>query len=417
MDFLTSLTLSNYKSILHTEIPLMPLTVLVGRNSAGKTSVLHALEFLRSLSGQTLVDTLQQVGGYESIRTQLVKQDGSSAFIQGLDSITIEITFTTKHDVNVEIGDSKNINVHCDYGKYYLNLQVEYDGNRVQYTSVEYVHINGADSSGKPIRWIVAADKDAPTQKTNYRSLNDADSSAIDIDNGFSIRLFGLEDMPLLNKEPFFLPPLRALLNNCVVFNFDSRRMKEAVPLIATKELSADGANLAVVLRSILSDPEQRESFTHILRYVFPHIATIELQNFTHQHVHLALREEHNPTWALPSSLFSDGTVYMLALIVVLFFDERPIAIIEEPDRYLHPAMMSTLARLLEDASQKKQVIITTHNPLLVKHVALENLLVVHRTHQGETQVLRANTSTSVQAYLESDDVDIADVMIHDMFV
>ncbi|WP_247240712.1 AAA family ATPase [Streptomyces scabiei] len=40
------LTVRNFRTLTDTKLPLGPLTVMVGPNAAGKSNVLHALEFL-----------------------------------------------------------------------------------------------------------------------------------------------------------------------------------------------------------------------------------------------------------------------------------------------------------------------------------------------------------------------------------
>jgi len=50
---ITRVLLENFKSHARTEIPLRPLTVLVGPNSVGKTSVLEAIEWVVGRSGMT----------------------------------------------------------------------------------------------------------------------------------------------------------------------------------------------------------------------------------------------------------------------------------------------------------------------------------------------------------------------------
>lgn len=47
---ITKVIIQNFKGIRdRVEIPFQPLTLLLGRNSAGKTTVLHALLYLREL--------------------------------------------------------------------------------------------------------------------------------------------------------------------------------------------------------------------------------------------------------------------------------------------------------------------------------------------------------------------------------
>lgn len=417
MNVLTALTLMNYKSILRAEIPLMPLTVIVGRNSAGKTGVLHALEFLRGLSEHTLTDTLQKAGGYTAIRTQLVKPDGISEFVEGTDAVAMDIAFSAEHHAVITTDGQTDIDVHMNAGTYSFTLKEEHTNHHVRYSTTECANVHGSDLTGAPIAWSIAQDGNNPLITTTYRPTHDHSSFPSNNDHAFHIRLYGLEDRLLLSREPFFLPPLRTLLQSCAVFNLDSREMRKAFIPNGLQQLTATGSNLAAVLHDILSDSEKREDFTTILNTVFPHISSVQTHTYMQQFMYVMFRESYAPLWDMSSSLFSDGTIYMIALIIILFFDDRPIAIIEEPDRYLHPALMRILASLLHDASQAKQVIITTHNPTLIRHIPLEHVLVVDRQHTGATTVLRVQDIEKVTAYLDNDNLDIGDIMIHDLFV
>ena len=65
----------------------------------------------------------------------------------------------------------------------------------------------------------------------------------------------------------------------------------------------------------------------------------------------------------------SDGSVRMLCWAVILNSPELPsLLVIDEPELGLHPAWLRTLAEWIKDASERTQVIITTHSPDLLDH-------------------------------------------------
>ena len=47
---LKKLILENWKSFRYAELPLDPLTVLIGTNASGKSNVVEALEFLQRIA-------------------------------------------------------------------------------------------------------------------------------------------------------------------------------------------------------------------------------------------------------------------------------------------------------------------------------------------------------------------------------
>jgi predicted ATPase len=79
------------------------------------------------------------------------------------------------------------------------------------------------------------------------------------------------------------------------------------------------------------------------------------------------------------------------------------IAVIEEPERNIHPHLIARLMQLMRDASSKRQVIITTHNPELVRNSKIEDLLLVTRGKDGISSVTRPEESAAVREFLSRD--------------
>src|SRR5438552_4709086 len=67
--FLRRIRIRGYKSIAFCDVRLQPLTILVGRNAAGKSNVLDALAFLRDVMkvGVTTAVNMKSRGGWSSI--------------------------------------------------------------------------------------------------------------------------------------------------------------------------------------------------------------------------------------------------------------------------------------------------------------------------------------------------------------
>ena len=82
--------------------------------------------------------------------------------------------------------------------------------------------------------------------------------------------------------------------------------------------------------------------------------------------VSLAVREA-GLTRSLPASRLSDGTIRFIALLAILCHPSPPPLIcIEEPEIAMHPDSLGLIADLLRKASERTQLIVTTHSPELV---------------------------------------------------
>ena len=89
----------------------------------------------------------------------------------------------------------------------------------------------------------------------------------------------------------------------------------------------------------------------------------------------------------IPAERLSDGTLRYLCLLTVLLDPEPPPLIaIEEPELGLHPDIVFELAKLLVEASQRTQLVVTTHSHTLVEALTDHPTSVVAcNKHQGQT--------------------------------
>ncbi|MCK7536239.1 MAG: ATP-binding protein [Marinilabiliales bacterium] len=65
---------------------------------------------------------------------------------------------------------------------------------------------------------------------------------------------------------------------------------------------------------------------------------------------------------------FQMGQLTIFALIIALYFEEKPFIIIEEPVSHIHPFLVARVIAMMKESSKRKQVMITTHTTEVVKH-------------------------------------------------
>ena len=82
----------------------------------------------------------------------------------------------------------------------------------------------------------------------------------------------------------------------------------------------------------------------------------------------------------------------MCLLAILCHPDPPPLVCIEEPELGLHPDVLPELAKLLISASERTQLIVTTHSEILVDALTEtpDNVLVCEK-HHGQTQIVRLN--------------------------
>lgn len=86
----------------------------------------------------------------------------------------------------------------------------------------------------------------------------------------------------------------------------------------------------------------------------------------------------------IPAAHFSDGTLRYLCLLAVLCHPSPPpMVCIEEPELGLHPDILPVIAELLVQASQRTQLVVTTHSDILVSALPAEAVVVCERDEAG----------------------------------
>jgi predicted ATPase len=94
----------------------------------------------------------------------------------------------------------------------------------------------------------------------------------------------------------------------------------------------------------------------------------------------------------LSSTRMSDGTLKFLALLAVVFHPKvPPLICIEEPELGLHPDSLQIVADVLVEASERTQLIVTTHSEALVDALTdrPESVMVCERDFDNGTQMKR----------------------------
>lgn len=205
------------------------------------------------------------------------------------------------------------------------------------------------------------------------------------------------------NQTRVLQPDASRLIPPVSIFDFEPKLAKRAVAITGRADLESDGSNLAIVLRNILQDDDRRETFVRLLKDALPFVDHVKVDRFADRSLLIVLKERYSDQSYLPASFLSDGTIHLTALILALYFDKAPVVIIEEPERNIHPHLISKVVGMMKDASHQKQIIATTHNPEVVKNADLEDLLLVHRDEEGFSRISRPAESEELKVFLEND--------------
>ena len=158
-------------------------------------------------------------------------------------------------------------------------------------------------------------------------------------------------------------------------------------------ELSGDALaesadNLANVIAGFPAS--RREQVTYYLRRFYDRVVGISTPVRDGK---VSLVIEESDGGEMPASRLSDGTLRYLCLLAVLLDPNPPPLIgIEEPELGLHPDIIPDIARLMIEASERTQLVITTHSPVFVDELTERPSSIIACEHyDGETHCHRVN--------------------------
>ena len=148
--------------------------------------------------------------------------------------------------------------------------------------------------------------------------------------------------------------------------------------------LLPDNRNLALLLNRLEQQDPRR--FNRLLKRFFPrfeHMSTM-VSGGTVQF------QLHEPGFgsAVPSTKLSDGTMRFIAILATLLAPEpAPLVCIEAPELGIHPDSVALIGELLIEASERMQLIVTTHSDALVSALSdvPEAVMACERPGMGTT--------------------------------
>jgi predicted ATPase len=151
-------------------------------------------------------------------------------------------------------------------------------------------------------------------------------------------------------------------------------------------KLLPDSRNLALVLNQIEHSGGGR--FNELLRRFFPRFKRMSTR-ISGGTVQFYLHESGFDS-PIPPTRLSDGTIRFVALLATLLSPSPPpLVCIEEPELGLHPDAVALIADLLVEASDRTQLIVTTHSDALVSALTSQPDAVVACERPGAGTILR----------------------------
>lgn len=327
--FVRRATIRNYKSIAACQVELQRLMFLVGPNGAGKSNFLDALRFVADALRTSLDHALRDRGSIKEVRRRSGGHPNH---------------FAIRLDFALPDGST---------GHYSFRVGSKPAGGyEVQSEECKRV------TNGFPAHSFGFHVKSGQVIQSSEQML-----PAALPDRLFLVAASGL---------PAFRPVFDAL-SRIEIYNLNPKVI--AMPQLPDPGdlLRRDGSNAASMLQKLTE--AERQQISRYLSRIVPGVASVDARPLGAQETiefRQNVRGQEHP-WRFLASSMSDGTLRAFGVLLALFQSDRtrselnPLLIgLEEPEMALHPAAASVLLAALREASQRVQILVTSHSPDLL---------------------------------------------------
>lgn len=349
-----SLKLTNFRSLgRDVELTLGSFSVLVGRNGSGKSNVLRALTFVRDAMRLGLPGAVTHSNGIDAVRRHSKGHP---------------------HNVRIEL----DLAIADRSASYCFELT----GDSTEEYRVKYERAAIGDMSFEIREGVF-------TGPENLRPNIDAQSLAL-TNLGGDVRL----------------RPLWEELASSMVYAINPSELRKPQKFSSESPMRSEGENWVSVLHTQADAPWKRDLVAALSKLTgdVDDIKVTKAASFLVAEFHH--RSDGKVKKWFPAERESDGTLRVAGILTAVLQEPAlPLIGIEEPEQTIHPGALPILYDYLKEASDRSQIILTTHSPILLDYVDLDDcrVFVVSRGAAGTVVApLAANQKRAVEDNLLS---------------
>jgi len=364
---LKSFRLKNFKAIKDSgDVKFTPLTVLIGDNGSGKSSLVEGLQTYQRIVSDGLDEAMQMWRGFEYIINpplhsgRHVRED--SPEITPIEFELSGLYFSPLFKKDLGSPNYKTV----------LKVSMEPSSEQI-FIEKEIIHFRNRkvlerDSKGfiqyinnKMQFGILPGDPIISQGGLFYYASEPDDDKRFDDIKGYGIKF----DWQFVTLNPWLMGEPRPIQRTAGIIR-----------------LNSDGLNIAEYLHHILQlYPDTFQDILETVQFVLPYMRDLKpvLTDILGHQMHLEMTEED---FKVMGWLLSTGTLRILALLALFRHPEPPpLIVIEEIENGLDPRTIHLIVDEIQDLveSGRTQVIVTTHSPYLLDLLPLNSIVLVER--------------------------------------
>lgn len=370
-----------YKSLANVTLNLHPLTVMIGPNGCGKTSLLEVFQLLKEGALGQLSAAITNLGGFNNILSHTAGASSklevffkAADLSQTIDSVSYNFTLEPRamgHAVALERLQWHRLNSDLPYHE----IQEESNIN----ISPEF-HEDEKQSKGKGDHEIQESNI-GPELMLAQSFLWDADPEPKSLREVMT-KMLALSVIDVGGRAPIRLPQ----------------------SLTPANAPGRNGETLFAALYNLRESKTSRSAYERIeetLRLAFPNFDRFELPVVGAGYITLTWHEKGLTIPLYPNQL-SEGTLRFLWLTTLLLSPEPPpLILIDEPEVSLHPELLQILAALLRDASARTQLLVATHSSDLIRWLQPDEVVVIDKQDGKSTFTWADDPALDLEKWLQ----------------
>ena len=371
MNSFERITIEGYRRLFNVQVDMRdrPLTVMIGANGVGKTSLLEIFSLLAASANAQLANKISELGGLPDIITR-----------DRTNSITISLSMSVPGYAPLDY----QLEVALKGFTYEIALETLTENNPLVLEPFKHI-----DSRGLDVKYFNTEDGVLLRPNWDHNPLETS-----------------LAQVPKMYQEP---ENLRKRLASCTFYGALNVAPKSPVRLPQSmRPTSLPGANGEDLVSCLYylreTDPERFEIIEDTLTAAFPDFERLGFPPVAAGTITMTWKDK-NFSKPIYMHQLSEGTLRFIWLITLL---QSPgltaVTLIDEPEVSLHPELLRLLADMMREASQKTQLIVATHSDRLIRFLNPEEVLVCD-AEDGLT-TMRWGDSFNLEHWLEEYSLD-----------
>ena len=371
MNSFERITIEGYRRLFNVQVDMRdrPLTVMIGANGVGKTSLLEIFSLLAASANAQLANKISELGGLPDIITR-----------DRTNSITISLSMSVPGYAPLDY----QLEVALKGFTYEIALETLTENNPLVLEPFKHI-----DSRGLDVKYFNTEDGVLLRPNWDHNPLETS-----------------LAQVPKMYQEP---ENLRKRLASCTFYGALNVAPKSPVRLPQSmRPTSLPGANGQDLVSCLYylreTDPERFEIIEDTLTAAFPDFERLGFPPVAAGTITMTWKDK-NFSKPIYMHQLSEGTLRFIWLITLL---QSPgltaVTLIDEPEVSLHPELLRLLADMMREASQKTQLIVATHSDRLIRFLNPEEVLVCD-AEDGLT-TMRWGDSFNLEHWLEEYSLD-----------